>query len=120
MLLKLLIGAGLLYAAIVLAFYFAQTSLIFPARMVQGAGPLPPAAERLALDLPDGNRLHGIHILPRVRRAERPVILGFAGNAWNAEDAAGYLHQVYPDADIVAFHYRGYRPSTGKAGAAAL
>ncbi len=38
MLLKLLIAAMLIYAAIVLAFFFGQTSLIFPARMVQGAG----------------------------------------------------------------------------------
>ena len=119
--LKLLLLLPLAYAAILLAFFFAQTSLIFPARMVQGAGPLPPGAERLTLDTLDGNRLHGVHIAPRFRRdGEGPVILGFAGNAWNAENAAAYLHDLYPDTDVVAFHYRGYRPSTGKPSAAAL
>jgi hypothetical protein len=121
MLLKILIAAALIYLAIVLAFFFAQTSLIFPARMVQGAGPLPPGAERLTLDTPDGDRLHGVHIPPSVRRGEgRPVILGFAGNAWNAEDNAVFLRSVYPSDDVVVFHYRGYRPSTGTPGAAAL
>ena len=51
---------------------------------------------------------------------KRTLILGFGGNAWNAEDAASYLHNVYPSADIVAFYYRGYRPSTGSPSAEAL
>jgi hypothetical protein len=121
MLLKLLIAAMLIYAAIVLAFFFGQTSLIFPARMVQGAGPLPQGAERLTLDTADGNRLHGVHIPPSGARGEgRRVILGFSGNAWNAEDNAIFLHSVFPNEDVVAFHYRGYRPSAGKPSAAAL
>jgi hypothetical protein len=119
--LKLLLIILLVYVALVATFYFAQTSLIFPTRMVQGAGPLPPGAERLNLDTPDGDRLHGMHIRPRLQReGQRPVILGFAGNAWNAEAAADYLHEIYPEEDVVAFHYRGYRPSTGKPSAAAL
>lgn len=118
--LKLLLLLVLAYAAILTAFFFAQTALIFPAQSVWDPAPLPPAAERLTLDIGRGERLHGVHIPPRVRGAGRPVILGFAGNAWNAQDCALYLHDVYPDADIVAFHYRGYRPSTGSPGAAAL
>ena len=35
-------------------------------------------------------------------------------------DVASYLHEVYPQADVVAFHYRGYRPSTGSPSAKAL
>ena len=31
-----------------------------------------------------------------------------------------YLHDLYPSADVVAFHYRGYRPSTGTPSAEAL
>lgn len=118
--LKLLLLAGLAYAAILAAFYFAQTALIFPARMAPGAKPLPRNAERLRLDLADGNALSGVHFAPRVGRGRGPVILGFAGNAWNSEDAATYLHELYPELDIVTFHYRGYRPSTGKPGAEAL
>ncbi len=117
--LKLLLIPLLLYFAIVAAFWFAQTSLIFPARLVQGAGPLPPGASRLELATPDGFRLHGVHIPPRTGRRE-PVLLAFSGNAWNSEDMALFLSETVPDADIVAFHYRGYRPSTGKPSAAAL
>ncbi|MEO6582060.1 MAG: alpha/beta fold hydrolase [Sphingomicrobium sp.] len=62
-----------------------------------------------------------MHIAPLASPAgKRTLILGFGGNAWNAEDAAAYLHKVYPSADIVAFHYRGYRPSTGSPSAEAL
>lgn len=118
--LKLLLLIALIYAAIVVAFFFAQTALIFPAGSVWDAEPLPPGAERLTLEVEGGDRLHGVHIPPAGRGAQRPVILGFAGNAWNAEDCASFLHDVYPDADIVAFHYRGYRPSTGSPSAAAL
>ena len=30
------------------------------------------------------------------------------------------LHDLFPEADVVAFHYRGYPPSEGSPGAAAL
>lgn len=33
---------------------------------------------------------------------------------------AEYLHETFPDADVVAFHYRGYSPSTGAASSKAL
>jgi pimeloyl-ACP methyl ester carboxylesterase len=46
--------------------------------------------------------------------------MGLAGNAWNAEDMAVYLQQLFPAREVVAFHYRGYRPSTGRPSAAAL
>jgi fermentation-respiration switch protein FrsA (DUF1100 family) len=116
---KLLLVPVLLYVALlVLAFAF-QARLLFPAAAVGGAGPLPPGAERLALDTADGNRLHGVH-LPPATVPSGTLILGFGGNAWNAEAAAAYLHDLYPDADIVAFHYRGYPPSTGRPSARAL
>jgi pimeloyl-ACP methyl ester carboxylesterase len=49
-----------------------------------------------------------------------PLLLGFGGNAWNADDVALYLHQLFPDADVAAFHYRGYQPSGGRPSAQAL
>ena len=118
--LKLLLVLAFLYAAVVTALFFAQTAVIFPARMVQGAGPLPAGAERLVVAGAEGHRLHGVHLPARRAGGEGPVILGFGGNAWNAEDAAAYLADLYPEADVVAFHYRGYRPSEGRPGAAAL
>src|SRR5690606_18850949 len=72
-------------------------------------------------DTPDGERLQGIHI-PSTAGSDqdRTIVLGFGGNAWNAENVATYLHELYPEAEVVAFHYRGYRPSTGRPSAAAL
>ncbi|HEX8222216.1 MAG TPA: alpha/beta hydrolase [Allosphingosinicella sp.] len=116
---KLLLIPVFVYAALlVLAFVF-QARLLFPAGSVARAGPLPPGAERLSLDTPDGERLHGVHVAPS-RPGSGTLILGFGGNAWNAETAAAYLHDLFPEADVVTFHYRGYRPSTGSPGARAL
>jgi uncharacterized protein len=113
-----------LYAAICVAAYFLQASLLFPVSQVGGAGPLPAGAERLQLAAASGERLAGVHIPPAAgRRAGKgapPLILGFGGNAWNADAMAAYLYDLYPDADVVAFHYRGYPPSQGSPGAAAL
>lgn len=118
---SLLLIPLLLYVAVLALVFAFQTRLIFPAGAVGGAGPLPPGAERLTFDTPGGERLAGVHFPPTARSAgPRTLILGFAGNAWNAEAAAAYLHQIYPQHDLVAFHYRGYRPSTGSPSARAL
>lgn len=100
---------------------FSQDEIIFPIHAVPSAGPMPPGAERLQVQTPGGETLHGIHIpLEASGKGPKILILGFGGNAWNGEDVASYLHELYPDADVVAFHYRGYRPSTGKPSADAL
>jgi hypothetical protein len=116
---KLLLLLVLCYGAVVAAVFFAQTRMLFPVGMVSPAGSLPASAERLELLTPSGHRLHGMHIPAAMPRRDRLVILGFGGNAWNAEAAAVYLHNLYPEADVVAFHYRGYRPSEGRPSAAA-
>ncbi|MEO7240543.1 MAG: alpha/beta fold hydrolase [Sphingomicrobium sp.] len=98
-----------------------ETQSVFPTHAVGLAGPLPPGAERLTLAVADDQKLHGVHIAPpRRTAAPRTLILGFGGNAWNGQDVAAYLHEIFPDADVVAFHYRGYRPSTGSPSAEAL
>lgn len=97
-----------------------QSHLIFPTHAVPRAGPVPPRAEMLALAGADGDTIHGILIPPDRPGSERVLILGFGGNAWNGQDVAEYLHQLYPDASVVAFHYRGYAPSTGSPSAEAL
>lgn len=116
---KLLLIPVFLYAALVVLAFAFQERLLFPAGAVGAAGPLPPGAERLVLDTADGNRLHGVHIRPSATPSGT-LILGFGGNGWNGETAAAYLHGLFPEADVVAFHYRGYRPSTGAPGARAL
>ena len=107
------------YAAIVLLLFVFQSRLLFPAGLALGQGPAAEGTMSLALSTGDGETLHGLHVPPR-RGEGGPVILGFGGNAWNAADAAATLHMLYPRHDVVIFHYRGYAPSSGRAGARAL
>ncbi|MEO7564410.1 MAG: hypothetical protein ABIR63_00315, partial [Sphingomicrobium sp.] len=101
-----------------------QTHFVFPVHAVAPAGPLPADGEVWTLKTPDGAVLKGVHFPPGAGQGDtnskRELVLGFGGNGWNGQDVAEYLHQLYPDADIVAFHYRGYRPSTGTPSSAAL
>jgi pimeloyl-ACP methyl ester carboxylesterase len=94
--------------------------LIFPTYAVAKAGPLPSEAEQLRVQTPDGATLHGVYLRAADSTKSARLILGFGGNAWNGQDVAEYLRQVFPDEAIVAFHYRGYTPSSGTASAEAL
>src|SRR5688572_26193843 len=99
----------------------SQADLLFPVHAVPPAGPLPQGAERLQLATPDGNTIHGVYFKPvEERGGSRLLLLGFGGNAWNGQEVAAYLHGIFPEAHVVAFHYRGYRPSTGSPSADAL
>ena len=118
--LKLALAALLLSATIIAVMILSQSSMLFPTGAVPQAGPLPTGAERLELGS-GGERLHGVHIKPSANSGgKRTLILGFGGNAWNGQEVATYLHAIYPEAHVVAFHYRGYRPSTGTPSADAL
>lgn len=118
---KLLVFLAASYVAVLLLVYAAQTSLLFPTGLARAGAPLPKHAEQLELVTGDGERLRGVRIAPSAGSAGRkPVLLCFGGNAWNAEDMAAYVHQLFPEHEVVAFHYRGYSPSTGQPGAAAL
>jgi hypothetical protein len=97
-----------------------QSHLIFPRHAVPPAGPWPRDAERLSVKTPGGLELAGIHIPEDEPSGEATLVLGFGGNAWNAQDVAEYLHQLFPDEEVVAFHYRGYSPSQGSPSAEAL
>jgi pimeloyl-ACP methyl ester carboxylesterase len=97
-----------------------QSQLIFPTHAVAAAGPWPTGAERLSLETRDGQELVGISIPPDEPDKQRALVLGFGGNAWNAQDVAEYLHELLPDEEVIAFHYRGYRPSEGTPSAEAL
>ena len=115
----LLVLAGA-YLAIVGVTYAAQERLLFPAYLVVPARALPPGAERLTIDAPDGIRLEGLHIPPDGGGRSSTLILVFAGNATNAQGAAELIHEIYPDRDVVAFFYRGYAPSGGLPAARAM
>ena len=97
-----------------------QSQLIFPVNAVPPSGPLPPDAELLSVRTPDDQTLQGVHIPADAPDATRTLILGFGGNAWNGQDVAEYLHELYPEHPVVVFHYRGYRPSSGSPSGDAL
>jgi pimeloyl-ACP methyl ester carboxylesterase len=116
------LGPTALYAAIIAAMYFAQTWLLFPSALARAArAQLPTSTQRLEVRTPDGEILAGIRISSMEGRAEdAPTLLGFGGNAWNAEATVLTLHRLFPHRDVVAFHYRGYAPSTGRPSAKVL
>jgi pimeloyl-ACP methyl ester carboxylesterase len=93
---------------------------IFPVHAVARPGPLPRGAAKLEVRAKSGDILHGIHLGPDSARPDKSLVLGFGGNAWNAQDAAEFLHRVYPESDVVTFYYRGYSPSQGSPSAEAL
>lgn len=100
---------------------WSQDDIIFPIDAVGAPGPLPRGAETFTIQTPDGETLHGVHISPdKPSPGPKTLVIGFGGNAWNGQDVATYLHELYPGVDVIAFHYRGYRPSTGKPSAEAL
>lgn len=118
----LALGLAALYAALIAVMYLAQTWLIFPTALVGAAGvQLPSAAQRLEIKTPDGDVLVGIR-LPGAGEGlhQALTLLGFGGNAWNADAMALYLHGLFPGRDVVTFHYRGYAPSSGRPSAEAL
>jgi pimeloyl-ACP methyl ester carboxylesterase len=97
-----------------------QSHLIFPVHAVAKAGPLPANAERLSVQAATGETLEGVLFKGDGPQKGRTLILAFGGNAWNGQDVAEYLHELFPHEDVVAFHYRGYSPSTGSPSAEAL
>ena len=97
-----------------------QAQMLFPTHAVGPPGPLPPGAQKVEVRSADGDALHGVHVPPTGKRGSGTLVLGFGGNAWNGADVAAFLHRLYPAADVLAFHYRGYRPSAGQPSARAL
>ncbi len=119
---QLMLTLAALYAAVITAMYFAQTWLLFPT-MFAGAArvQLPASTQRLEIRTPDGESLAGARIPSQGERAEGArTLLGFGGSAWNAEATALSLHALFPHHNVVAFHYRGYAPSTVRPSARAL
>ncbi len=117
---SLLLIPLLVYLALCAGLYFGQAAMIFPTGQVGPADPLPARAERLRVAAASGERLDGVHIPPARPSGERLLILGFGGNGWNGQSVAVFLAELFPEADVVVFHYRGYRPSEGRPSAEAL
>lgn len=109
----------MLYGLAVGGLYLVQEGILFPRSIAERPhSSLPAFAERLELRSTEGKRLVGT-LIP-ARGASRGLVLGFPGNAWNADDHVVFLSHRLPEFDIVVFHYRGYAPSEGEPGEAAL
>jgi uncharacterized protein len=120
--LKLAAGMAALYLAVIILMALAQDRLLFP-RWAMGnrTDLLPNSAERLTLELPTGEKLVGVHLSAEASPPEgAALVLGFGGNAWNADALATYLRSVFPEREIATFHYRGYPPSAGHPSARAI
>jgi uncharacterized protein len=117
-------GLAALYAAVVAAMYLARTWLLFPTALAGVARvQLPASARRLEASTPDGEVLAGVRVPAAAgegAEGRAPTLLGFGGNAWTADAVAFYLHGLFPDCELAAFHCRGYAPSTGRPSAQAL
>jgi len=116
--LKVSLAAVGLYAVLIALFTLMQGAILFPRSLVGPSPELPQSAEPMRIERPDGSILHG-NLIPG-QDPTKPLILAFGGNAWNADAVALFLHRIAPDHPVVAFHFRGYAPSTGSPSAEAL
>jgi len=118
----LMLTLAALYAVVITGMFFAQTWLLFPTMFARAARvQLPASTQRLEVRTADGESLAGVRIPSQGATADAaPTLLGFGGNAWNAEATALRLHALFPHRSVVAFHYRGYAPSSGSPSAQAL
>jgi uncharacterized protein len=116
---KLIAILALCYVGVVALLYFAQGWLLFPGASLPSR-PLdsPRQPERLELPTGTGPVLHGM--LFRARTAATDLLIGFGGNAQDAEMLAQDLAADFPNLYVAVFHYRGYGPSTGRPSEKAL
>jgi uncharacterized protein len=116
---NLLAILGLGYAGVVVLLYLLQTSLIFPGTHLPSHRlDHPRQPERLELPAGAGATLHGMWFAGA--RSDADVLIGFGGNAQDAEGLGQDLASDFPDLNVVVFHYRGFGPSTGRPSEAAL
>lgn len=109
---NILVGGLALYGVAVGGLYLMQDSMIFPREVAKSPSyPLPSPAERLTIKSADGHQLSGLLI--RARGRNRGLIIGFSGNAWNAQDCLTFMAARLHDFDLAVFHYRGYGESEG-------
>ena len=110
---KLLAIIVIAYCGVVAILYFAQTWLVFPGAGLPSRpidGPFQP--ERLEVEAKGGAILHGM--LFHAERQSADLLIGFGGNAQDAELLGHDLADDFRDLNVAVFHYRGYGPSTGR------
>lgn len=116
--LKIATALGVGYTVVAGALYLAQDLMVFPgttrsSRPFEGN----PQPRRIDLGMDEDVRLHGLVF---ERPGARDLVLGFGGNAQDAEDLAADLLARLPGRHLVVFHYRGFGRSTGSPSEQAL
>jgi alpha-beta hydrolase superfamily lysophospholipase len=118
---KMLALLALGYGSLVALMYGAQTSLIFPgARLPSRPLDQPLQPKRLVVKPEEGVRLRGMLYPPRSGRDSVRLMIGFGGNAQDAEELGQDLAGRFADLYVAVFHYRGYGDSGGSPSEAAL
>lgn len=117
---KIVLFLALAYGALVLFMYGAQTFLVFPGTRLPSR-PLdhPFAPERLVLKPTGEVALQGMLFAPETS-STNGLLIGFGGNAQDADDLGQDLAKRFPSLHIAVFHYRGYGPSSGQPSEQAL
>lgn len=117
---KILLSLAIVYGALVLFMYGAQTSLVFPGtRLPNRPIDHPVKPERLLLDVGETITLHGMLYAPETAGSDG-LLIGFGGNAQDADELGQDLAARFPNWHVAVFHYRGYGPSSGKPSEQAL
>ncbi len=118
---KALLFLVLGYGAIVALMYGAQNQLIFPGTRLPSR-PLdhPFQPKRMVIEQESEASLAGMLFVPKGSRPSKELLIGFGGNAQDAEVLGQELASTFADMHVAVFHYRGYGESTGNPGEAAL
>lgn len=118
---KLLLALVLIYGVLVAFMYSAQTSMIFPGTRLPSR-PLdqPVTPERLTIMREEGVAIAGMVYAPGGEGPSTGLLIGFGGNAQDAEGLGQELAATFGDMHVAVFHYRGYGDSKGKPGEAVL
>lgn len=118
---KALLFLGFGYGVIVALMYGAQSLLIFPGTRLPSR-PLdePLVPKRLVLQPEAGTNLAGVLFAPDGDGPSEGLLIGFGGNAQDAEVLGQELASTFADLHVAVFHYRGYGESTGEPSEAAL
>ncbi|MCB2053321.1 MAG: alpha/beta fold hydrolase [Geminicoccaceae bacterium] len=116
---NLFLGGLAVYALFAGGLYLLQDKLIFPRHATMPPRhALPEGTERLVLHSVEGHELVGR--LLRARGRSKGLVIGFSGNAWNADDCFTFVARRLQNVDVAVFHYRGYPPSEGEPSEQAL
>ena len=110
----LLIVVSVGYVGGLLALFFGQRAVLFPAPTSARTTPLAagfPEAEEHILTTADGEKVIVWHVPPR---PGRPVVLYFHGNGDYLAGFFGRFRSIIADGTgVIALSYRGYAGSTG-------